>query len=166
MSVTIPITIAATILLRNPFWPVGYEGDREAISDEPRLEAKVKAEAQAQAAADDDKKTSVTDEAIAEAEAEAELANNKAKKVDRLWINARKSLKIDGARMIAKDGKTSHQALIINGRVYADGDLISINVGERRYTWRVRALTESGTLKLQRIKFRDLEKKNADDKGE
>ena len=30
--------LAATIPLRNPFWPVGYSGEREPISEEPRFE--------------------------------------------------------------------------------------------------------------------------------
>ena len=32
----LPLLLAATIPLRNPFWPVGYHGSHEAISDAPR----------------------------------------------------------------------------------------------------------------------------------
>ena len=41
----LPLLLAATIPLRNPFWPVGYHGSHEAISDAPRVKAVVAAPA-------------------------------------------------------------------------------------------------------------------------
>ena len=33
--------LSAAIALRNPFWPIGYDGEREVISAEPRVAVKV-----------------------------------------------------------------------------------------------------------------------------
>ena len=156
MSALIPIMLAATIPLRNPFWPVGYAGEREAISEKPRVQIKTAAEAQSE----DDTRTSVTAEAIAAAEAEADDAQYQ----NRLWIAARKSLRIGGTMRSGAAGN-GRQSVTINGNIYGDGDLVSANFDGRRFTWKVKNLTDGGTLKLQRIKFRALDEE-ADDKGE
>ena len=153
MSTLVPLLMAATIPLRNPFWPVGYIGEREAISDKPRIEIKATAET----ATEDDTKTSVTAEAIAAANEAADDRHYTSK----LWIAARKELKIGGT-MRTKDDHGSHQSVTINGRIYADGDLISFNHEGRRFTWRVKNLTEGGTLKLVRVRVRELESAEKD----
>ena len=149
------LVLLATIPLRNPFWPVGYTGEREPIVDEPR----VKVAAAAEEAKDEDTKTSVTAEAIAAAEAE-EADNGPG--LDRLWIKARKALRIGSTLKL--DGDNGRQAVTINGKIYADGDLVSFNHNGYRFTWRVRKLTDNNTLKLQRIKARELET-DAEEKG-
>ena len=153
MSVLIPIALAATIPLRNPFWPVGHVGEREPITDKPKIEIKTTSET----ASEEDTKTSVTAEAIAAAN---EAADDQ-QYASRLWIAARKELKIGGT-MRTKDDNGSHQSVTINGRIYADGDLISFNHEGRRFTWRVKNLTEGGTLKLVRVRVREIE--DADEK--
>jgi len=143
------LLLAATIPLRNPFWPIGHTGEREIITDEARIQLKAAAEPA------DDRQTSVTAEAIAAAE-EADLAHT----ADRLWIAARKSLRIGGTMRTEKD----RQAISINGKIYADGDLVSVNVDGRRFTWRVKGLNGKDTLKLQRIRFRELDE-SPEEKG-
>ena len=155
MNLILPLFIAATIPLRNPFWPIGYIGEREAISDKPKIEVKTTAES----ANEEDTKTAVNAESIAAAE---EADDNQYG--NRLWVQARKALKIGGT-MRTKDKEGSHQSVMINGKIYADGDLISMNLDGKRYTWKVKNLTEGGTLKLQRIKCRDLEEAD-DNEGE
>ena len=155
MNLILPLFIAATIPLRNPFWPIGYIGEREAISDKPKIEVKTTAES----ANEEDTKTAVNAESIAAAE---EADDNQYG--NRLWIQARKALKIGGT-MRTKDKEGSHQSVMINGKIYADGDLISMNLDGKRYTWKVKNLTEGRTLKLQRIKCRDLEEAD-DNEGE
>lgn len=146
MSVaTLVLLAVSTIPLRNPFWPVGFAGEREAISDKPRVVAKPAPEP----VPEEDTKTSVTAEAIAAA-AEADVSESQYE--DRLWIAARKSLVL-GATLRTGD----RQAITINGNVYADGDLISANHNGRRFTWRVKYLSDRRTLKLQRIRSRILE---------
>lgn len=147
MSV-IPLIVAATIPLRNPFWPIGYVGEREPITDKPKIEIKTTAET----ASDEDTKTSVTAEAIAAAKEAADDQQYTSK----LWIAARKELKIGGT-MRTKDENGGHQSVTINGRIYGDGDLISFNHDGRRFTWRVKGLTEGGTLKLIRVRVREID---------
>ena len=148
MNLLLSIALLATIPLRNPFWPVGYTGEREAIVDEPH----VKVAAPAEETKEEDTKTSVTAEDIAAAKADA--ADN-GQGLDRLWIKARKALKIGSTLKIGGDG--GRQAVTINGKIYADGDLVSFNHNGYRFTWRVRELTGNNTLKLIRIKARELE---------
>lgn len=116
MSALIPLMIAATIPLRNPFWPVGYIGEREPITDKPKIEIKTTSES----TEEEDTKTSVTAEAIAAAN---EAADDQ-QFTSRLWIAARKELKIGGT-MRTMDDNGGHQSVTINGRIYGDGDLIS-----------------------------------------
>lgn len=149
MTTTLLILLAATIPLRNPFWPIGHAGEREIITDEPVVQVKGTSEPA------DDSQTSVTAETIAAAE-EAENAHT----ADRLWIAARKSLRIGGT-MRLDNGK---QAIAINDKIYGDGDLISVNVKENRFTWRVKGLNGKDTLKLQRIRIRELDVE-PDEKG-
>lgn len=148
MSMTLSLLVAATIPLRNPFWPVGFEGEREPISSIPRVEIKAAPET----APEEDTRTSVTAESIA---AYNESSDDQ-KFVSKLWIAARKSLKIGGT-MRTQDENGSHQSVTINDRIYADGDLISFNHEGRRFTWRVKNLTEGGTLKLVRVRVREIE---------
>ena len=148
MNLIIPIALLATIPLRNPFWPVGYTGEREPIVDEPH----VKVAAATDDTSEEDTKTSVTAEAIAAAEADA--ADN-GQGLERLWVKARKALKIGSTLKIGGDG--GRQAVTINGKIYADGDLVSFNHNGYRFTWRVKQLTDNNTLKLIRIKARELE---------
>jgi len=154
MTTVLALLIAATLPLRNPFWPIGYTGEREIISDEPRIQVKPQAETPA---ADADTQTSGKAAELAAA-SEAEGDNY----TGRLWIAARKTLRIGGT--LSLDGDTKRQAVTINGRIYCDGDFISVNHDTRRFTWRVKGLTDSGTLKLQRIRYRVLEQ--TEDKGQ
>lgn len=158
LSALIPAVLAATIPLRNPFWPVGYNGEREPISADPRFEVSAPTEEESLK----DAETSVNPEAIAAAEAAEAASRDKGE--GRLWIAARKSLKIGGT-LRTGSGASSRQAVTINGNIYADGDLVSANVDGLRFTWRVKGLTETGTLKLQRIRMRELEEPS-EDKGE
>lgn len=153
MTTAFALLLAATLPLRNPFWPIGYEGEREIITDEPRVQVKAPADP---AAADADTQTSGKAAALAAAdESDGDTYTR------RVWIAARKTLRIGGT--LSLDGDTKRQAITINGRIYCDGDYISVNHDSRRFTWRVKGLTDSGTLKLQRIRYRVLEQ--TEDKG-
>ena len=141
----------AAMMLRNPFWPIGYEGEREEISADPRVVVKAAPEAK------DEK------EETAKAQQETrQLIMERA--TSRNWAAARKSLRIGGTLRVGS-GADSRQAVTINGNIYADGDLVSANVNGLRFTWRVKGLTETGTLRLQRIRMREIEEPS-EDKGE
>ena len=151
----IAAALAATIPLRNPFWPVGYNGEREAISPEPKFATKSET-----APKEEDVKTGLEIASAAERET-AVLGGSE----NRMWIAARKSLKFSG-NSLRINGRESRQAIMINGRVYSDGDLVSANFEGMRFTWRVKSLSDSGTLKLQRVRMRSLNEEEETPKGQ
>ena len=135
--------IIAAMLLRNPFWPIGYEGEREEISAEPRVAVKAAAE---------------TKEETETARAQQETRQlDMARETSRNWIAARKSLRIGGTVLARQPDGSMRSSVFINGRDYTDNDLVSANFEGHRFTWRVTGLTGSGTLKLQRVRVRPLE---------
>ena len=148
MSALLVILAAATIPLRNPFWPVGHRGTPEAIGDEPRVRA-----AAEQAAAEEEEADTGAG-AAALAAAAAQDADD-AQAAERRWIAARKSLRIGG--LMKSSGDANRQSVAINGYVYGDGDLVSVNHDGWRFTWRVKRLTENKTLQLVRIRARELD---------
>jgi hypothetical protein len=136
---TAVIAIAAAMAVRNPFWPIGYEGTREVISAEPKVELG------GQSASSDD------DTATAEMAARSSTAT-----LPRHWTEARNSLSIGGTVIATEKDGTSRQCVMINGLAYDNGDLISANHNGRRFTWRVEGITKGATIKLKRIRARPL----------
>ena len=135
--------IAAALPLRNPFWPIGYEGEREPISAEPRVAVKAATESK---------------EEVETAKSEQEMREKSMERAtSRNWIAARKSLRIGGTVLAKQPDGSTRSSVFINGRDYADNDYVSTNFEGHRFTWRVTGLTESGTLKLQRIRVRPVD---------
>lgn len=132
---TTALALVAAIAVRNPFWPIGYDGVREAISAAPTVDVR-----SAAATADDETATAAT------------AARSSQTVSDRHWIDARKTLKIGGVAVVTDATGKKSQCVMINGLAYGDGDLVSVNHGNRRFTWRVRGLTEGATLKLVRVR--------------
>jgi len=132
------------LAVRDPFWPIGYAGTRAVISAEPRVQADAAAAEESA-----DVETGATAVAVPVAETAEETAN-------RHWAEARKALKTGGVvRVKGADGKM-RVSIYINGKPYADGDRISFNFRDRRFTWRVDGLSEGGTLRLVRLFARPL----------
>jgi transcription elongation GreA/GreB family factor len=160
--------------VRNPFWPMGYEGEREVISAEvhkPPKPAKAKgaqprlaltaAEKAAKAAADKAAKEAAEKAAKEKAEKEAaeraEAERKKREITGSHWDAARKALKFGGRVKLREDDASSSSSVVINGKVYADGDLISITHDSRRFTWRIEGLSDKNKLKLVRLRAKYLE---------
>ena len=145
MNAALTLFVAA-VAVRNPFWPIGYEGVKEEISAEPKVEVHTT--------------TTETDDtatagAVAQAAAQAAIAAQVVS--SRTWAEARKTLRISGTTTVTdKHGRKRH-SVIINGLTYGDGDLISINHEGHRFTWRVQGLTEGATLRLVRIRAKDVD---------
>ena len=141
---TAAFAIFAAIAVRNPFWPIGYEGVKEEITAEPLVEVQVTTEANG--------------EDTATAATAAALAKTSQAISPRSWAEARKTLKISGTTVVTDmKTRTRRQALIINGNTYGNGDLISINHDGHRFTWRLQGLTEGATIRLERVRARSLE---------
>ena len=138
--------IIAAIAVRNPFWPIGFEGEREIISAEPKVDVSVA--------------TATTDEDTATAGAAARSSQTIS---DRHWSEARKTLKTSGITVVTGQDGTRRQCIMLNGLAYGDGDLVSVNHNGRRFTWRVKGLTEKDTVKLVRIRAKTIEETKSRD---
>lgn len=146
MTATITLLLAA-VAVRNPFWPIGYEGVKEEISATPKVEM-----ASADGSDTDD---TATAGAVAQAAAQAELAAQVVS--SKSWAEARKTLRITGTTTVTDIKGRKRQSIIINGLTYGNGDLISVNHEGHRFTWRVQGLTEGSTLKLIRVRAREVD---------
>ena len=73
--------------------------------------------------------------------------------------------RFSGATRGASIGHVSPEAISGGNIAYIkDGDLISINHEGHRFTWRVQGLTEGATLRLTRLRVKDVE--DEESKGE
>ena len=169
--------------VRNPFWPMGYEGVRETISPNVRQKPK-KAEpkkappaltaaerkkqeaekAAAEKAAKEAAEKAAREKAEKEAAARAEAERKRREITGAHWDAARAALKFGGRVKLREDDANESSSVVINGKVYADGDLLSITHDSRRFTWRVEGLSGKSKLKLVRIRAKYLEKPGEADK--
>lgn len=176
--------------VRNPFWPMGYEGEREKISPNVRPKPKPKpapakagakapppvtaaeraAKAAAEKAAKEAAEKAAKEKAAQEAAARAEAERKKREITGSHWEAAKKALVFGGRVKVREDDVLQNTSVVINGKVYADGDLISFTHDSRRYTWRVEGLSEKNKLKLVRVRAKYIEKPGEagkkSDKGE
>ena len=138
---------AATMPLRDPFWPAGYEGERRAISAELRYErAAVPAEEPKPA------ETNVAEKAEAsQAQAEAQERAWRAREMAGRWSAALKTLRFGGAIKAQSADAKAGLVVLVNGRAYADGDLVRTDHEGDRFTWRVVKSDAERKLKLSRV---------------
>ena len=166
--------------VRNPFWPMGYEGERETISPNVRPKPKPKpaapskaggakapppvtaaekaAKAAAEKAAKEAAEKAAREKAEKEAAARAEAERKKREITGAHWDAAKKALVFGGRVKLREDDVLQNTSVVINGKVYSDGDQISFTHDSRRFTWRVEGLSDKNKLKLVRIRAKYLEK--------
>ena len=152
--------------VRNPFWPMGYEGERETISPNARPKPKPKpASAKAGGAkppppvtAAERAAKAAAEKAAKEAAARAEAERKKREITSAHWEAAKKALVFGGRVKLREDDVLQNTSVVINGKVYADGDQISFTHDSRRFTWRVEGLSDKNKLKLVRVRAKYLEK--------
>ena len=176
--------VAAPVAVRNPFWPMGYQGEMTPISAEirpkpkpkpkpkpvePKVDEKKKVELDRQAVAKKAKEEAAAKDAAAKAKAAAELAAKEAAaKAEAAkpkvitsddWRKAQRSLKFGNPALFKSDDGTVRASININGNIYVDGDLVSFTHEDVRFTWRIRGLDgKERKLKLERIRARHVEK--------
>jgi len=138
---------ADEILPRNPFWPVGYNGKRYPISAEPRLKYGHMTATGTNGVAE------VSGEATGDAAYAMGVGNDLTE--DPIWGDAVATLRF-GATLAYADNDRSQSAIAINGRIYAVGDLVSINFKGHRLTWRVENLSSEGKITLKRLTYRKI----------
>lgn len=150
--------------VRNPFWPIGYEGKRESITSEVRVVPKKPEQIQKERESVSAKVRAAAAEAAAKARAEA--AEREKIVTEEQWTAAYKSLRIGGRVRAKVDDGHETSSVIINGKTYGDGDLISVTQGKNRFTWRLRGLTDGKTVRLDRVAARHLEGARAQDNSD
>jgi len=176
-------TLFATDPLRDPFWPVGFEGKRWAISVSPRCreskvtgEAADKAAAEAKSAAeaiskrlaenesrldeaDNVRRRAEENERLAKAAAERAAADRKAREMEARWSEALKTLRFGGAIQSRSDeGDAERAAVLINGRARTEGDIVRVDFNGYRFAWRIVKSADDRKLMLERVKAVSLEK--------
>ena len=161
--------IVATAPVRDPFWPVGYEGKRHVISAESRRVARqsigveggslaTNGEGRVVSGATGDEESDAAELAaraaveaarIAAAEEEARKAAEMAER----WNAALKSLRFGGSvNMLAGDGQSSGMSVLVNGRARSEGDYVRTDHDGYRFIWRVGRSDAGRKLVLNRVK--------------
>jgi len=134
--------LAREALPRNPFWPQGVSGRRYPISAEPRFRLDV------QTPATNDVKA-VGAELFGEGSSAADPTD------DPIWAGATKALRF-GSTLNFQTAERTQSAVTINGRIYAVGELVSVNYVGHRFTWRIESLSSDGKIRLKRITYRNI----------
>ena len=146
--------MAATAPVRDPFWPVGYEGTRRAISAEPRFAASEEPKVEAVRSEDVEglgvPKTNAVASAADSADAWAHRAEDARLKLemDNRWNKAVKELRFGGVVKMQK----GLSAVLINGKARAEGDYVRLDHEGYRFIWRVASSETERKLKLDRVK--------------
>ena len=179
--------VASKKSVRNPFWPMGYEKVREKTPAHARQKpdpakanartplpgpvvsaeekARLAAEkAAAEKAAKEAAEKAAREKAEREAAERAEAERKKREITGTHWDAARAALKIGGRVRLREGDEHGNSSVVINGKVYADGDLLSITHDSRRFTWRIEGLSDRNKLKLVRLRAKYLEKSGEADK--
>ena len=163
--------------VRNPFWPMGYEGERETIS--PGVRARPKkpaasarkapprpaitaaeraARAAAEKAAKEAAEKAAREKAEKEAAARAEAERKRREITGSHWDAARAALSFGGRMKFREEDELQNTSVVINGKVYSNGDLVSFTHDSRRFTWRYEGLSDQNKLKLTPVRAKYLEK--------
>lgn len=136
------LVLAAALAVRNPFWPIDYDGPLEAITDEPKVVVET-------TPANEGDDTATAASAAAE---NARRSHGAEETLPRHWQKAARELRNTTRTTITLPDGGKRLGFIINGRTYGVGDLVSLTHEGRRFTWRVLGRTESGGPKLKRVK--------------
>ena len=140
---------AAPQPVRNPFWPVGYEGERTVISPVPRVQ---KALAPAPEPVKKESAQPVVQD-VPKPTGAATVAE---------WTAARAQIKV-GVVMRARNvaGANERASVIFNGKVCNVGEEVAIESQHRRYVWRFEGIGKGGVVKLVRVRTEDVAPKTA-----
>ncbi len=136
--------------VRNPFWPIGYEGERAVITAEPRVIIAPTASTVAQSVNEDTQTAADVATVAAVAAPESGASSH-------LWAAARGTLSVSSPLTLTGVDGVRRSSVMINGKAYADGDYVSITHNDRRFTWKVVGLNESDVLRLVRVRVRKAE---------
>lgn len=139
--------MAATAPVRDPFWPVGFEGERHPISAEPRFAPETAPKKEAA-----DPAVPVKTNAVVAVDAGEEWARLKLE-MDGRWAAAVKRLKFGGV-VTMQEGPS---AVLINDRARTEGDYVRFDHNGYRFIWRVARSATEQKLRLDRVKVVSLD---------
>lgn len=142
--------MAATAPVRDPFWPVGYEGARYPISAEPRFASETGLKTEVDSPVETNVVVAV--DAGEEWARRAEAARLKLE-MDRRWAAAVKRLKFGGV-VTMQEGPS---AVLINDRARTEGDYVRFDHNGYRFIWRVARSATEQKLRLDRVKVVSLD---------
>lgn len=131
-----------TAKLRNPYWEIGFEGEREAISD-GSAEAE-NAELVAQLEEEQFERNAMR-------RARSGNDDDAATQAQR-WAEAYRMVKVSGVTK-AFVGRDERQVIVINGRTYFIGDYLTVDTSTHRFYWQVAEFDDVGGVKLARVKY-------------
>lgn len=143
---------------RNPFWPIGYKGEATPIS--PEATGRTRA-APVPAVKPAPAPVVVKPKPVAVAapvQQKPKVAppppptKNVSDIADTDWMVARRLLKFSNPACFTDSAGVNHYSVNINGRIYADGDLVSVVHEGIRFIWRVVKPADSKSLKLTRVR--------------
>ena len=155
--------------VRNPFWPMGHEGVRETISPNVRPKPKPKKDSATGKAKTSPPLTAAerarfasekaaAEKAAKEAAARAEAERKRRAITGSHWDAARAALSFGGRMKFREEDELQNTSVVINGKVYSNGDLVSFTHDSRRFTWRYEGLSDQNKLKLTPVRAKYLEK--------
>jgi len=142
--------------VRNPFWPIGYNGRKHPITTIPRYPSKTSDYGDEET---ESAETAVTNRAkVAQTVVRSEVPS---RAQDELWQRAHATLRFNNICSFVENGRP-RITLQINGNVYEDGELVSINHNGRRFTWLVLDGGTNGNVRLRRMHVSDIRKNLVD----
>lgn len=132
-------SVAAPQPVRNPFWPVGYEGKRAVISPVPRVRKapeppKVQPKPAAKPAVQEEAKIPTGAATVAE------------------WEMACGQVKVGVVMRARQKGGAERASVIFNGRVCNVGEEVKAVSNHRVFVWRFAGIGEGGVVRLIRVR--------------
>lgn len=132
-------SLAAPQPVRNPFWPVGYEGKRAVISAVPRVRK-----------APEPVKTTPKVVAKPTVQEEAKIPTGAATVAE--WEMACGQVKVGVVMRARQKGGTERASVIFNGRVCNVGEEVKAVSNHRVFVWRFAGIGEGGVVRLVRVR--------------
>ena len=138
--------VAAAPGVKDPFWPIGYEGERRVISASPRRVAPAEINAVPEISAP--AKKAEAGAAAADEKAASPVAAEIAAED---WERARATLKLGSVVRFAAEEDAERSIVVINSRAYELGQTVSVIDHGIRFVWRISS-GDGRSLKLERVR--------------
>lgn len=143
------VCVAAPQPVRNPFWPVGYEGERAVISPVPRVR---KAPMTAPQPEKEKSSAPVVQEEEKPPTGEATVEE---------WRIACRQIKVGVVMRARKKGAEELASVIFNGKICNVGEEVLMDTKHRRFIWKFAGIGRGGVVRLVRVRTEPIVQKPA-----